>query len=65
MVRHAYNLSTWEAEEELLQVTGQHGLPCEFQGSLGYDNRTIKTKENPSLFHALESLPNKLIHNTV
>lgn len=45
MVSHAYNLNSWEAEAESLQVTGQHELHCEFQGRLGYRIRScLKNK---------------------
>lgn len=47
MVGHAYNPSTWEAEVELLQVTSQLGLYCEFKPSLGYGVRPcLKTEQS-------------------
>ena len=36
MVAHAFNLSTWEAEEgKFLGIPGQPGLQSEFQDSQG------------------------------
>lgn len=40
MVAPAYNVSTWKAEEDLAQIQGQPGSPCETNLSLNNNNNS-------------------------